>query len=96
MPYYDLGYRLKRKFWGKGIATEASLLSLQYGFRSLGLTEIYAGAHVENSASNRVLQKAGLQYLETFEYDNAPHNWYRIGKLEWEEPKSQMADKPCS
>ncbi|MCB0643841.1 MAG: GNAT family N-acetyltransferase [Phaeodactylibacter sp.] len=85
MPYYDLGYRLKRKFWGKGIATETALEALNYGFRTMGLEEIYAGAHVENIGSNKVLQKVGLTFMETFEYDHAPHNWYRIGKNEWQE-----------
>lgn len=30
--YYDLGYRLRKKYWGQGIATEASIASLKYGF----------------------------------------------------------------
>lgn len=87
MHYYDLGYRLKQKFWGKGIATEAALASLNYGFRTMGLEAIYAGAHVENIASNKVLQKVGLKFIEIFEYDNDPHNWYQITKKEWEAKK---------
>lgn len=83
MHYYDLGYRLKKKFWGQGIATETALESLNYGFRKMGLKEIFAGAHIENLASNKVLQKVGLKYLETFEYDKAPHHWYKITINEW-------------
>lgn len=90
MHYYDLGYRLKKKFWGKGIATETALESLKYGFQKMDLKEIYAGAHVENIASNKVLQKVGLTYLETFEYDNEPHNWYKIDKMEWQERNRQL------
>ena len=37
--YYDLGYRLKEQFWGKGYATEAALASLDYGFKNLNFTE---------------------------------------------------------
>ena len=33
--YYDLGYRLRPKFWGRGIATEVALISLQYGFEEI-------------------------------------------------------------
>ncbi|MEL6805649.1 MAG: GNAT family N-acetyltransferase [Bacteroidota bacterium] len=83
MDYYDLGYRLKRKFWGRGIATEASLASLEYGFEVLNLQEIYAGAHIKNTGSNKVLRKVGLRFLETFEYDGEPHHWYRMGRDEW-------------
>ena len=32
-PYYDLGYRIIRKHWGKGIATETAFASLEYGFK---------------------------------------------------------------
>jgi ribosomal-protein-alanine N-acetyltransferase len=90
MFYYDLGYRLKKKFWGKGIATETALESLKYGFQVMNLEEIYAGAHIENIASNKVLQKVGLKYIETFEYDSAPHHWYKISKSEWQEINRQQ------
>ncbi len=93
MHYYDLGYRLKKKFWGRGIATETALEALNYGFRIMGLEEIYAGAHVDNIASNKVLQKAELRFIETFEYDSEPHNWYRIDKREWQEKYWQATDK---
>lgn len=89
MHYYDLGYRLKKQFWGQGIATETALESLNYGFINLNLKEIYAGAHVENVASNKVLQKVGLKFIETFQYDGAPHNWYKIDKTNWQEEKKQ-------
>ena len=85
MYYYDLGYRLKKKFWGRGIATETAIESLKYGFQVMGLKEIYAGAHIDNIASNKILKKVGLKFLEVFEYDGAPHNWYRIDKNEWGE-----------
>lgn len=87
MYYYDLGYRLKKKFWGRGIATETSLEALNYGFEIMNLKEIYGGAHIENIASNKVLQKVGLKFLETFEYDSAPHHWYKISKDEWQEKR---------
>lgn len=52
MNYYDLGYRLKKKYWGQGIATETAFESLKYGFDELNLQEIFGGAHIENIASN--------------------------------------------
>ena len=91
MCYYDLGYRLKEKFWGIGIATETAYESLNYGFDVLNLQEIYAGAHIENIASNKVLQKIGLTFLETFVYDSEPHHWYKIDKSAWEE-KMRLQD----
>lgn len=76
--YYDLGYRLKQQYWGKGIATETAKASLAYGFEQLKLTEIYAAAHVDNIASNTILKKLGMDCLETFDYDGNLCNWYWI------------------
>jgi len=81
--YYDLGYRLKKKFWGKGIATETSLISLEYGFNVLNLKKISATAHIGNKASNKVLQKVGFRFVEEIQIDNEPCNWYAITKSEW-------------
>lgn len=83
--YYDLGYRLKRKYWEQGIATETAIESLKYGFTKLKLTEICAAADVNNIASNKVLRKTGLKFSETFDFDGACHNWYNINKSEWKE-----------
>jgi ribosomal-protein-alanine N-acetyltransferase len=83
--YYDLGYRLKQGWWGKGIATEAAIASLTYGFTDLELAEICAGAHVDNQGSNRILrQKLGMSLIETFTYDGEPHNWYRLRRSDWQ------------
>ena len=81
--YYDLGYRLKRKFWGSGFATEAALASLKFGFGEFKLNEIFAAAHIENDASNKILQKVGLKFVETFEYEGEVCNWYKIEKADW-------------
>ncbi|MCB0431322.1 MAG: GNAT family N-acetyltransferase [Flavobacteriales bacterium] len=80
--YYDLGYRLLRKHWGKGVAFECAVASLKYGFDVLGVDAIYAAAHVENIASNKVLTKVGLTFIETFVYDGMTCNWYGFERKE--------------
>ncbi len=81
--YYDLGYRLKKKYWGKGIATETAMASLKYGFKELNLPEICAAAEIEHIASNRILQKIGMKFIEVFKYDGSLINWYKIKKSDW-------------
>jgi ribosomal-protein-alanine N-acetyltransferase len=83
MEYYDVGYRLRRQYWGQGIATETAIESLKYGFGEMGVEEICAAAHVDNAASNRVLQKIGMALTETFDYDGELHNWYRLKRADW-------------
>jgi RimJ/RimL family protein N-acetyltransferase len=82
--YYDFGYRLKRKFWGKGYATESGNSALKYGIEMLQLKEIYAMTDANNFASRRVLEKIGMKYIEIFNYDRElswiakgePTAWY--------------------
>jgi len=78
--FYDLGYRLIPKFWGKGIATETAKACVSYGFDRLNLDSIYGMADIDNKASINVLQKAGLEFIETFDYDGTEHAWLRISK----------------
>ena len=81
--YYDLGYRIRKKYWGKGIATEIGAASIKYGFTTLKLKEICAAADVDNLASNRVLRKIGLDFIETFEFEGTLCNWYKIESTKW-------------
>lgn len=55
-------YGLARPYWGRGYATEAVRASIRYGFEAVGLESIAAVTRVENLASQRVMQKAGMKY----------------------------------
>lgn len=82
--FYDLGYRIIRKYWGKGIATETAFASLDYAFHQLRVDRVYASADCENSASNKILQKVGMSLVETFFYEDIKCNWYVIDKAFYE------------
>lgn len=58
----DLGYRLHQQYWGKGYATEAAKGAINFGFDTLGLTEIIGRTARANTASIRVLEKTGMTY----------------------------------
>lgn len=82
--YYDIGYRLRKKYWGQGIATETALASLHYAFVELKATEVYAMADCRNDGSNKILNKIGLRFIETFDLDGIKHNWYKLERKEYE------------
>ena len=68
----EVGWRLARHAWGRGLATEAALVCRDLGFDVLGrdrLTSITLGANVR---SLRVMQKIGMQ------------PWRRMLLEEWE------------
>ncbi|WP_395053851.1 GNAT family N-acetyltransferase [Flavobacterium sp.] len=68
--FYDYGYRLDEKFWNKGYATEASIAWLDYGFNQMNIKEINAYTHAENGASNHILQKIGMNFMEDYPDEN--------------------------
>ncbi|MGH9839600.1 MAG: GNAT family N-acetyltransferase [Blastocatellia bacterium] len=58
----EIGYWLGEEFWGRGIMPEAVRALTDWSFASFDLVRIYAGIFEYNSASMRVLEKAGYQY----------------------------------
>jgi ribosomal-protein-alanine N-acetyltransferase len=81
--FYDVGYRLMPKYWGKGYATESAKAAIRYGFEQLQLTEIIGSANVENTRSRRALEKCGLTYVEQFYWRDIKCDWLRITKEDW-------------
>ena len=57
----ELGYRLKRKFWGKGVATEISRALIARAWE-LGAKEVFARTHHSNLGSARVMEKIGMHF----------------------------------
>ncbi|MDD4983933.1 MAG: GNAT family N-acetyltransferase [Candidatus ainarchaeum sp.] len=58
---YDLGFFVGRKFWNKGIATEAIRQIIKFGFKDLKLYRIQADNDSDNPASGKTMKKAGLK-----------------------------------
>lgn len=80
--FYDVGYRIIKRYWGEGYATESSIAALDYGFNKLNLDTIYGITVKDNQASHHVLLKIGLKYIEDFYDEKANLNlrWYNISK----------------
>jgi RimJ/RimL family protein N-acetyltransferase len=60
-PEIEIGYRLARRFWGQGYATEAVTAVRDYGFGTLCLPRLIALIDPQNVASIRVAEKAGMR-----------------------------------
>jgi [ribosomal protein S5]-alanine N-acetyltransferase len=76
----DLGYRFMENEWGKGFATEAAAACLQFGFEERNLETIIGRAHIDNIASQKVLQKVGLLYNKDIDEDGTTIKVYSINK----------------
>ena len=64
----ELGYRLARAAWGRGLATEGGRAVIDYGFSRVGAPKVSARTLVGNSRSRRVMDKCGLAFEKEFEY----------------------------
>jgi RimJ/RimL family protein N-acetyltransferase len=58
----ELGYRLRRRFWGRGYATEGARALVRVGFADPTVRAVAAVALAANRASTRVMEKCGLTY----------------------------------
>jgi RimJ/RimL family protein N-acetyltransferase len=88
----ELGYRLRRSAWGKGYAKEGSRALIRKGFTELGVQTVVAETMAVNTASRRVMEKAGLTYVRTFHQEwperieGEEHGdvEYALTKADWE------------
>ena len=86
----DIGYEIAPEHWGRGHASEAALAVVKFGFRELGLHRISSWCIADNTASARVLEKAGLKlegrlrgneyfkgrWWDTLLYGILEHEWH--------------------
>jgi RimJ/RimL family protein N-acetyltransferase len=62
----DLGYRLLRRHWRRGYASEGARELVRYGFTEVGLDRIFAQAMADNAASRATMESAGLTFARAF------------------------------
>lgn len=66
-PCVDIGWRIRKKFWNQGYATEGAKRCLDFA-QELQIKEVYSLASSKNLASIRVMQKIGMTYEYDFEH----------------------------
>jgi ribosomal-protein-alanine N-acetyltransferase len=77
--FYDYGYRLDERFWNKGYATEATKFWLEYGFNEMQIQEMNAYTHAQNGASNHILSKCGMQFIEEYTAEDGINwKWWQL------------------
>lgn len=90
-PCVEIGWRLARRYWGKGYATEGAAVALKVGFELLHLEEIVSFAVVKNYRSRAVMERLNMiNTSQTFEHPDVPeispfreHCLYKISSQRW-------------
>ncbi|MFI7217018.1 GNAT family N-acetyltransferase [Micromonospora maritima] len=62
LPAVEIGWRLARRHWGRGLATEAARAVRDHAFGPLGLDRLVSVHQVGNVASERVMGKLGMTH----------------------------------
>jgi RimJ/RimL family protein N-acetyltransferase len=82
-PGFELGWMLRRSFWGRGYATEGARAALQHAFTDLGQPHVISLIHPENVASIRVAERLGERLVGPVEVMGKHALVYRITREEW-------------
>ena len=84
----EIGWRLAKAYWSRGLATEAAQACLNYGFEVLAMERIVAIAKPANVASRRVMEKIGLQYEKEACYYKTDCVYYALNRDQWKASRS--------
>ena len=60
---HELGFHLRPRFWGQGLAPEAAREVIRYAFETVGAKALSAGHHPANMTSKKLLEKLGFRYV---------------------------------
>lgn len=80
----EVGYKLARADWGRGLATEAARACRDWGFSHSSVPRLVSIIDPGNAASIRVAEKNGMRHEKDAEYDGKTCRIYAIRRDEWE------------
>jgi RimJ/RimL family protein N-acetyltransferase len=68
MPVVEIGWRLGRRWWGQGLATEGARAVLDWAFNVVGVEEVVSIHQVGNDPSARIMQKLGMTFEQSLRH----------------------------
>ena len=88
----ELGYRVRRVFWGRGLATEGALVLIDTAFTRLNTRRVWAQTMTVNTASRAVMERCGMRFVRTFHLEwPEPIEGTEYGDVEYELTRSEWA-----
>jgi ribosomal-protein-alanine N-acetyltransferase len=77
---HEIGYHLRRDFWGRGLGTEAAIACRDWAFAHLKIERLISLIRPENLPSRRVAERAGMTVWKEVEWRGFRHCIYSIEK----------------
>ena len=82
---YEIGYRLTRRWWGQGLATEGTQALIDAAFSTLGARRVMAQTMAVNERSQRVMERCAMTHVRTCDLEWAdPLPGTEEGEVEYE------------
>ena len=75
---YEIGYHLRRDFWGQGLATEAAIACRDWAFAHLKTERLISLIRPENLPSRRVAERNGMTIWKEVNWRGLQHCVYAI------------------
>lgn len=80
----ELGYRILRRHWRRGLASEGARELIRYGFEDCGLNRIFAETMAINEGSRATMVAVGMEHVRTFHLDwDEPVAGAEFGEVEY-------------
>lgn len=71
-PCVEIGWRLLKRYWGMGYATEGARAALIYAFEELNLNKVVAFTALTNKPSEAVMKRLGMTEVKQFKHPELP------------------------
>jgi RimJ/RimL family protein N-acetyltransferase len=84
-PGLELGWTLSRSVWGKGYATAAAKLALDWGFETIKTDATISAIIYGNAPSVRVAERLGMRHIRDDQLHGARCYIYGMTRKEWRE-----------
>jgi RimJ/RimL family protein N-acetyltransferase len=94
-PGFELGWTLRRAYWGQGFATDGARAALRLAFTQMGRPEVISLIHPDNAASIRVAHRLGERLVGPTEVLGKPALVYRVTRAEWEQAGPAPPTRPA-
>jgi len=78
--FYEIGYHLRRDFWGQGLATEAAIACRDWAFAHLKTERLISLIRPENLPSRRVAERVGMTLWREVNWRGLQHYIYSVVK----------------
>jgi RimJ/RimL family protein N-acetyltransferase len=93
VEYVEIGWALRKEFWGRGYATEIRRAGLDHAFSVQGVEQVVSFTEIHNARSRAVMERLGMRYVRQIlrpgliagsatVHEEAPFALYRITRAD--------------